>query len=332
MDNIQIEKEILEEKKSISHMRTFLLLFLVGVVMGFTLFYYSTSKHVGRQKEDYSVTDTRLENIENTVSLHEKRIAKLEEQAAKPVAAPTAAGSPAAANDNTNEKIASLEKEIKSLKFSAAPQDPEHVAQAITLLSSFHRLSNAIVGGKPFAAELSSFLENFGADTDKSLNDIIAPLSPYADSGIPNSSTLNSVFDEALATMKKNEALPPDNAGFWEKLVFNITHMITIRRIDKSQGGISPDAIIGRADDDLNGEETEAAIAEIKSLPDNVRSNFNAWLEDAQISSIAPSVLDQIEEKVMKKAFSASAKPQAAAAVPASAPIAAPKKTATPAK
>ncbi len=303
MDNKEIEKEILEEKKSISHLRLFLIFIVIAVAGGFISFYYGEKAHQGRQMEDSSVFDTRLQNVENTVALHEKRLAKLEEDAAKIAKALPATGGQVP--PDVNDRLAAVEKTIGSLKVSSSPQTSAQLLQAITLLSSFYRLSNDIVAGKPFAADLSSFQEKYGSD-DKSLSDILAPLLPYADSGIPTTSTLLSSFDDAVAALKKNEAQPPENAGLWNKLVFNIAHLISIRRIDKTQAGNSVDAVIGRAEDDLDDDEVEAAMAEIKSLPDNARNSFAAWLEDAQVTTLAPSYVAQIEEKVMKKAFAGS--------------------------
>jgi hypothetical protein len=114
-------------------------------------------------------------------------------------------------------------------------------------------------------------------------------------------------FDKVRDSLKPTAALPEENTGFTAKLFFNLSQMVTIHRIDKAQIGTTPDAVIERAQSDLDNEAVEAAIAEIKSLPDDQRSNFSTWLEDAQEATLAPSLVDQIEEKTMKKAFNASA-------------------------
>lgn len=305
MEHSEIEKEILAEKKSISHMRTFLLIFLVSVISCFSVFYYTAQQHAGRQMVDATVFDTRLQNLENSIPIHEKHLAKLEEDILK--LSKSQVTTTSIHGDDVNERLGLIEKEIKSLKSPEASnkQDSGQISQAITLLSVFHRLSSNITTGKPFIAELSSFQEKFGADDDKSLNDLIASLMPYADNGIPTTNKLVSSFDDAIDTMKHNEIALPDTSSFWEKLRFNISHMVTVRKISKAQKGSSINAIIGRAQDHLDNEEIEAAISEVKSLPDNVRNNFSTWLEDAQMASMAPSIVDQIEEKVMKKAFSA---------------------------
>ena len=204
-----------------------------------------------------------------------------------------------------SDRIATLEKQVKALKTSAPPQSAEQVYQAIALLSAFHRLSTNIVSGKSFAAELSAFQEKFGTDTDKSLSDAISAITPYADNGVPTPAALAAAFDDVLASMKNNEAAP-ENATLWQILLFNLSHMVTVRKIDKTQTGNTVDAVTGRAEDDLYNGALEAAIAEVKTLPDNVRNNYSTWIEDAQITCTVPSIVEQMEEKVMKKAFSAN--------------------------
>lgn len=308
MDNTEIEKEIIQEKKSISRLRLFMLLFLLCVVAAFAYAYYSAVKQLTRQVEDASVFDVRLQNVENAIPLHEKRIVKLEEDTQKLAKiSPSPAASAAPVTPEVNDRIAALEKEIKALKTPAiASRNSEQIAQEIALLSSLHHLSDKILSGKPFAAELSSFEESYGADVDKSLNDIISQLAPYADNGVPSMPALIAMFEDAANSAKKDDkASLPENASFWDKLLFNLSHMISIRRTDKNQSGNSVDAILARAEDDLENQETEAAIAEVRSLPDNIRSYFTFWMEDAQMQSIAPSLVEQLEEKVTKKTFSA---------------------------
>lgn len=314
MDNSEIEKEIIEEKKSIFYLRAFLFVSVLAVTACFGVFYYSSNKHVGRQMVEASVFDARLQNIENSVMLHEKRLATLEDEMQKlspiEVKQPSAsAETPAAAPPaDVTARLDALEKEIKAVKAVPVSGSPEQVARAITLLTSFHRLGDNVLSGRPFASELSAFQENYGnTDNDKQLSDALNALAPYAAGGVPTVYRLLTSFDKARDSLKVAEPPPAENAGFTAKLLFNLSQMVSIHRIDRAQTGTTPDAAIERAQGDLDNEAVEAAIAEIKSLPEKERSSFETWLEDAQMAAIAPSLVDQIEEKTMKKAFATTA-------------------------
>lgn len=303
MEARELEKEILEEKKSISHLRVFLIALLIGVIGGFALFYYNNTKQFGRQSVDSSVFDVRIQSLDDTIAAQEKRIAKLEEQQAK--AAPAAVAQLPA---DINDRLTALEKAESAPKTHAGVQNSEQVFAAITLLSTFHHVSSKILSGKPFAAELAAFQEKFNADGDKSLDPVIAPLMPYADSGVPSVSSLISTFDEAAAVARSRDGGLPADASLWDKFVYNISRMVNIHRTDKAITGNTPDAIIGRASDDLSGDSIDAALKEIQSLPEAQRSSFAAWIQDAQVANMVASCVDQMEEQVMKKAFSASKK------------------------
>lgn len=305
MENAEIEKEIIAEKKSISNLYRFLLIFLFIVVVVFSLFYYSNEKHATRIMVDASVFDVRLQNMENSITAHEKRIAGLEESGGKTNNAAVESRVPAEAKipEEVNKRIETLDKEIKTLKSSYAVKNRQETIQAIRLISTFNRLSRMITLGKPFSAELSAFLDMYGADNDKSLEEVVAALIPYSDSGIPTQAALLDSFDDTVEALDNSPAAAPENAGFWQTVLFNLSHMITIRKIDKTQTGNSQEAVIGRAYDYLDNGENEAAVAEIKSLPDSIRNHFSAWLEEAQMVSLAPSLMDDLDEKVMKKAF-----------------------------
>ncbi len=324
-------------KKRSSTILRVLLLFIVLIAACFGYMRFFANQRAGGQQvyDNLAVFDTRLQNIENSTLLHEKRIKDLEDATQKLAAAPAASTSapvasssaaPATGTPQTapisattgDERIAALEKEIASLKAASPLRDNDTLLQSIRLLSAFHRLSDKVIGGKPFAAELTAFEQLTIPDTAP--GSPLAILTPYADSGIPTFATLLVTFDQSVDGLNASEAVPPSTADFSERLKYNLTHLIRVHRIDEAQTGNTTDAIVGRAQAHLEHEEVEAAVSEIKSLPENARSNFAAWLDDAQMVTEAPSLVGQIEEQVMQKAFHAenAGQPQASPAAPVS--------------
>lgn len=309
--------ETAPSKKSIfSVIRVLLLLALLTLAFVLYARYFNSQRQGGQFiTADLSVFDARLQNLENSILLHEKRLKDLEESIQKQANTqqqPTSTPAPSSADE---ERIAVLEKQITQL-MAASPHDNDKIMQSIRILSAFHRLSDKVIGGKPFTTELTSFESIAGPD--ESAFAPLTTLAPYADSGIPTFATLLVTFDQAVEGANAADAIPPATASFWERFQFNLAHLVTIRRIDDSTAGNSPDAIVSRAQLHLEREEVEAAAAEIKSLPDNVRSNFVAWLDDAQMVIEAPSLINQIEEQVMQKAF--HTQPEISAPLPSPTP------------
>lgn len=319
-----------------------LLFFLLLAAAGSTYMFLAQVQRTGKlQVADNSVFDTRLQNIENSIVTHENRIKSLEDSTQKLASAASASSSvsspPSAPPINiatptpsvppvSDDRIAAMEKEIASLKASGNGRDNESLLQSIRLLTAFHHLSQKVIGGKPFTAELSAFQQL--AVADDSPGSPLATLTPYADSGIPTFASLLTAFDQSVEGLNNSEAVPPPGADFSTRLKYNLTHLVRIHRIDEAQSGSTTDAVVGRAQAHLEKEEIEAAVAEIKSLPENARGNFTAWLDDAQMVTEAPSLVDQIEEQVIQKAFHAD--PAAAASPSAAPPKAAPEPVSPP--
>jgi len=297
--------------------RFFLLLLLALLAAAIGGAYYVSGQRARESAARLDVLETQLKSLEDTTALHENRIKTLEDAPRKQGGTPPPGTTPLAAAPSpppSEDRIAALEKEIAALK-AASPGDSGRIIQSIRLLSAFHRLSDKVIGGKPFAVELATFEEAAGPDESTALP---AALAPYADSGIPTFATLLATFDQAADSLNAAQGVPPANAGFWERFKYNLAHLITVRRLDDAQTGSSVDAIVGRAQAHLEREEIEAAAAEIKSLPDSARGNFSAWLDDAETVTQAPSLVDQMEEQVMQKAFH----PPAPLSAPAPAPAA----------
>lgn len=283
---------------------------IIAIVALAAIARYGYMQYTGTRQESDSVSvlEARLQNLENTILLQEKRIAKLEEDAQKPAAMnvkPHPSLTPL--TQDQEKRISALEKQISTQQPIQPLQDREEIYQSIRLLSSLHHFSDKALSGKPFTAELASFEQQVGNNEDTLK--LLSTLSPYAESGIPTFAQLLASFDDSVAQMNNAESTPPPEAGLWGRFIYMLTHIISVRKIDDNQTGNSIDAIIARAQAHLEREEIEATIAEIKSLPENARSNFTSWMDDAEMATEAPTLIEQIEDQMMQKAFHAEMPP-----------------------
>ena len=109
-----------------------LFLLLVAVLGAYIRFVYLP--HQSAQTANNSVDDVRLQNLDNTIMLHEKRLEKLEEEIQKPTPfppqitaapAPVSAATPVLSNVTAtadDARVAALEKEVAALKTSETAQ------------------------------------------------------------------------------------------------------------------------------------------------------------------------------------------------------------------
>ncbi len=307
-----------------------LVIALIILTAGFIYLSRQQGAVPGMAGEALGVLDARLENLDKGVARYEERIAALEKEMkavtsevsslkAAPVEgvasavagddAPTPEGTaepaPPAADTAVQQeqakRLEALEKEISAFKASTPAFNADHIAHSIKLLSAFHRLSNNVLAGKAYADSLSDFEDLIGDSTSQ--NKPLADLATYADNGVPTLAELLTSFDNSVEQFSSAQAVPPPEAGAWDRFVFNMKNLVRVRRIDEAQTGQDADAIVGRAAANLDKGQIEASIAEINRLPDAVKNSFTGWLEDAQIALDAQGMIDELEEQVMGQVF-----------------------------
>lgn len=318
--------EVEEGKKNPSFLLPVILVVLI-LIVGAALYAMFMQKPLATAGSDdrWSVFEARLENLEKGILLSEGRVTRLEEgqktldtrvnqlaSAQADVASVTntntetnTESSPVATavalTEEASKRLESLEKELAAIKAAAPMQDSEHMAHSIKLLSAFHRLSNNVLAGKPYSEELSSFEELIGDSTSQ--NKPLMQLATYADNGVPTLAELLTSFDNAVEQLRNAQAVPPAEAGAWERFTFNLKHLVRVRRIDEGQKGSDVDAVTGRAAAALEKGQLEAAVSEINSLSEKDKGDFTAWMEDAQVAIDAQGIIDELEEQVMQQVF-----------------------------
>lgn len=306
-----------------------LVIALIILTAGFIFTQRQQAVLPGVAGEALAVLEAKFENLEKGVMRYEDRITKLEKDVSgvstevsglkgnaetAPVVegaetvAPVVDGSVAtvpavdsAAQDDNAKRLETLEKELLAIKAAKPAFDSEHIAHSIKLLSAFHRLSNNVLAGKAYADSLSDFEDLIGDSTSQ--NKPLADLATYADNGVPTLAELLTTFDNSVEHLSSAQAVPPPEAGAWDRFTFNLKNLVRVRRIDEAQTGQDADSIVGRAAANLDKGQIEAAMAEINRLPDAAKNSFTGWLEDAQISLDAQGMVDELEEQVMGQVF-----------------------------
>jgi len=186
--------------------------------------------------------------------------------------------------DRLAGRIAELEKAAKTAR--AAPKEPPLVVssdRAVPLAVAAWALKAAIEHGEPFATELA---------TVKSLSDdasVLAPLAPFAATGLPDDATLARELSELLPAMRRAAGSSADEGGFLQRLQANAEKLVRIRPINEVTGDDATAVVthiesrVGRAD--ING-----ALAELAKLPSAVRAPAEAWIAKAKARHAAEAL------------------------------------------
>jgi hypothetical protein len=171
----------------------------------------------------------------------------------------------------------------------AAPSGPEPVAVAALnsridqLVHSQHRSASA-AGAALAASELGE-----AAQSSRPFADQLAALDPI----LPDSSALRALRPLAAQQTPSRAALaadfaveadhvavasraPPKGSGLLKRLMHTLTAVLTIRRVDKLTGN-TPDAVLARAQRQVDDGDLEDALTTLNDLPSAGRDAIALW-------------------------------------------------------
>ena len=177
---------------------------------------------------------------------------------------------------NNSARISSAEldgllKRIAGIEQSAKMTATDRPAR---LALSASALRDAALSGAPLAAALAQ-AKSLGAD-DKAL----APLEPFASTGVPTQGSLAQELRALLPALIKVSGAQAPEGGFLERLQANAGKLVRIRPVDAPRGD-DASAVLARielaaAHNDING-----ALADLAKLSDAARAPAQAWISKA---------------------------------------------------
>ena len=155
--------------------------------------------------------------------------------------------------------------------------------RALRLSFAASALKTAVERGEPFAPELAT-VKALGADPAT-----LAPLEPFAASGVPSAGELALKLAELAPSLRAPAAAAPAPApgeNFLQRLQVNAEKLVRMRPVGEAEGdavsgGVARAAAMA-ARDDLAG-----ALAELAKLPPAERAPADSWIKQAQARAAA---------------------------------------------
>lgn len=171
-----------------------------------------------------------------------------------------------------------LEEEVKTAlaKRDAELADDRALRTAVVAAA----LAAAVERGAPFATELAA-AQKQAADPVA-----LAPLAPFAASGIGDAAALTHELASLEPALRQAVAAPPPEAGFLAKLSANAQRLVRITPIDEAPGDDLP-TVITRAEVKAQRGDLAGALAELGKLPPGVRAPAQDWIAKAQARQAA---------------------------------------------
>jgi hypothetical protein len=159
-------------------------------------------------------------------------------------------------------------------------------------------LETAVERGDPFTAELAA-AKAFATDPTP-----LAPLEPFATSGVPSAAALSRDLSLLVPALAQGAGSPQREGGYLQRLQANAEKIVRIRPTDDIPGD-DPAAIVARVELRAGALDIDGALAELAKLPAQLRAPAQAWITraQAQIAAIA------LARRFATEAVAALAKP-----------------------
>jgi hypothetical protein len=199
--------------------------------------------------------------------------------------------------DALTGRVAALEGTVKSLSDAVSHQAANDGTARMMVVTE--ALRAAVERGTPFQAELAA-AKTLGVDQT-----LLAPLAPFAASGVPSAAALG----KELATLSPalTEAVEPKQtqSTFLDRIEVNAQRLVRSTPLD-APAGDDPRSVAIRIGFDASHGDIDAALADIAKLPDAAKTIAAPWVQKAQARNAALAA----SLKLTANALAALSKPQ----------------------
>lgn len=161
--------------------------------------------------------------------------------------------------------VSGLESRVHALETSQS-----RTVDAATAALASALLAEAADTSRPFDRELAAM-------------ERVMPLSPdamslrrLAQTGAPTKAALAAEFDDAAARASVAARDPGERAGFLDRLGFALANIVTIRRVGSLTGN-TPDAVLARAERQVDDGDIDGALVTLNALPANAAEAMADW-------------------------------------------------------
>ena len=210
--------------------------------------------------------------------------------AARPASAPTQA-----ANQTVDQRLADIQAKLQAQQTAAVSPptsassqvdaltarvekleaDRRRVAGAAAGALAAASLSEAADASRPFAGELNVLEASLPDSPD------LRALRPLSETGAPTLSALASEYPDVAASAAVASRARARGTGIFARIAQAFAAILTVRRVD-SVTGKGVDAVLARAQRDVDSGDLAGALGELNALPPAGQDAVAAWRARAQ--------------------------------------------------
>ena len=203
---------------------------------------------------------------------------------AAPPAPPAPPGPPAVARGEVEalaNRVAALEQTAKALETELARRATAESGgdRTVRLAVTAALLQATVERGDPFAKELAA-AKTLAGDAKA-----LAPLEPFAASGVPSASALTRELSALVPALRQASGTAARDETFLERLQAHAEKLVRVRPLDAA--GDDSAAILARIELRAAQSDLAGALAELAKLPPAARAPAQAWIAKAEARNAA---------------------------------------------
>lgn len=180
-----------------------------------------------------------------------------------PIAAPAPIALPEPAGDDATAR-----------RLDALEADRGKLASASASALAASALMQAAQGSRPFAPEVKALAELApGLD--------LRALQVDAERGAPSRAALAASFPDYAARAASAARAPGDGAGLLDRVGYALSRVVALRRVGEVPGD-GPDAILARAERQIDDGDIVGALATLEALPAGAKDALGPWRDQAE--------------------------------------------------
>ncbi|MFY9834920.1 MAG: hypothetical protein WAK55_00345 [Xanthobacteraceae bacterium] len=200
--------------------------------------------------------------------------------------------------EGLTNRIVTLEDTVKTLTAAATEAAPETDDRPARLSVAAEALRATVERGAAYQAELAA-VQALGVDRAAT-----APLQPFAGQGVPSVSALARELTALAAALEGAAEPAATDATFLDRLKANAQKLVRVTPAGAPPGN-DPADVIARIRFDAAHGDIDAALADIKQLPDPVKALAGDWIKIVQSRDAAVAA----SRRIATDALAALSKP-----------------------
>jgi hypothetical protein len=185
--------------------------------------------------------------------------------------------------------IEALQKRLATLEQAVRSTTGDKAARLALTAAA---LRDAVIRGVPFSAELEE-ARALGADEKH-----LAPLAPFATSGVPSAATLAQELRVSIPTLAKASGAETPGGDFLDRLQANASKLVRIRPLGVPVGD-DTSAVLARIEVEAAHADIDGALADLGKLDAKTRALARDWIAKAQSRQAAITTARQFAADTM---------------------------------